>query len=128
MKISNRMSRTKRWFFVCAVFCVFSVNVFAARSVVSDPTKTEAQLKLEEKAKADENIKDTATAESITEIEEGIDKLVLPEDTSLRFNVKEVRISGNTLISTVNSCRSRRISDLCFSGHPRCDSQPRSVS
>ena len=69
-------------------------------SVASDEAMTEytthletkGQLALKEKARTAEKIEAKQKAE--------IEQLDLPEDTSSRFTVRELRISGNNLIST----------------------------
>ena len=108
MDSATRMTRMMCCFFVCIVFCVVTGNAMA--QAVAEPTKTEAQLKLEEKAREEEKIKEKEEAaakarqeaieEAKAKLEEEIAKLDLPEDTSPRLNAKEVRITGNTLIST----------------------------
>jgi hemolysin activation/secretion protein len=64
-------------------------------ATIAEPTKTEAQLKLEEKAK------DVEEAErEKARIDAEIAKLSLPEDLSARFSVRQLQISGNSLIAT----------------------------
>jgi len=104
----TRMTRMMSCFLLCIVFCVAAGNAMA--QTVGEPTKTEAQLKLEEKMRQDEKIREKkeaaakakreAAEKAKAKVEEEIAKLSLPEDSSLRLAVKEVRISGNTLIST----------------------------
>jgi hemolysin activation/secretion protein len=94
-----------RSFLLCIVFCITAGNVMT--ETVAGPPKTEAQLKLEEKRRQEEKIKEKkeAAAKAKREkvkakLEEEISKLDLPEDASLRLTIREVQISGNTLIST----------------------------
>jgi hemolysin activation/secretion protein len=65
---------------------------------IEEPTKTEARLKLEEKAEAEKKEEKKRVTEEISR--EEIAKLDLPEDTSPLMTAKELRISGNTLITT----------------------------
>lgn len=67
--------------------CVASDEAMAEKTV---PIKTDIQSELEKKAKAAEKAKAKPDSEQLN----------LPEDTSLRLSVRELRISGNTLIST----------------------------
>ena len=64
------------------------------------PGKTEIQLKEEKKAKIAEEVEAErkAVEKRIKEAEPG--KLSFPEDTSSRFRIKEMYVSGNKLIST----------------------------
>jgi hemolysin activation/secretion protein len=102
MNITTRMNCC---FLLCIVLFVGTEKAVSA--TIAEPTKTEPQLKLEEKAKKEQSVKEkieavNANQESVGKAkpEEEIAKLNLPEDTSLRLTVKEVIISGNTLIST----------------------------
>jgi hemolysin activation/secretion protein len=56
------------------------------------PVKTEAQLQMEKEAKAAEQVKAKQDLQ--------VEQLNLPEDDTPRFDVKELRINGNSLIST----------------------------
>jgi hemolysin activation/secretion protein len=62
-----------------------------------EPTKTEARLKLEEKAKKEKEKKRRAVSKISRE---EIAMLDLPEDTSALMTAKELRISGNALLTT----------------------------
>ena len=93
----NNMTRMVCCFLLCIVLFV---GAEIAMSAITEPTKTEPQLKLEEKAKREQSIKEKIEAVGKAKPEEEIGKLNLPEDTNLRLTVKEVIISGNTLIST----------------------------
>ncbi|MBN2456707.1 MAG: ShlB/FhaC/HecB family hemolysin secretion/activation protein [Sedimentisphaerales bacterium] len=89
-----------KWFYVlcCIVFCAVAGNVIGKSSDIVEPTKTEAQLKLEEKAKEEKKEKKRKTAAEISP--EEIAKLTLPEDTSSLMTARQLRISGNTLLTT----------------------------
>ncbi len=86
---------------VCGVF-----NTAKAQDPMA--SKTKIQMKLQEQEKSDEGIKARREAaqkekrQTGTEQEIDFGLLNLPEDTSTTFAVKELRISGNTLISTEN--------------------------
>ncbi|MHC4659648.1 MAG: ShlB/FhaC/HecB family hemolysin secretion/activation protein [Planctomycetota bacterium] len=82
---------TKRMLYVALVFlCLGTVVCIAADNTI--PEKTKVQFEAERKAGASEKIEAKEEAE--------VGQLNLPEDTSSRFTVKELRISGNTLIPT----------------------------
>ncbi len=94
-----RMREIKWFYFLCCiVFCIAARDVIAEPVDTSEPTKTEAQLKLEEKAKEEKKGKKKKAAAKIS-IEE-IAKLTLPEDASPLMTAKELRITGNNLITT----------------------------
>ena len=97
MVSATRKTRMMRRFLLCIVFCIAAGNVMA--ETVAEPTKTEAQLKLEEKMRQEEKIKEKKRA-AVEISREEIAKLDLPEDTSLLMTAKELRIIGNTLITT----------------------------
>ena len=63
---------------------------------IQDRQDEAAKAKREGKAKAKREAAERARAK----MEEEIKKLNLPEDTTQRFDVREIRISGNSLIST----------------------------
>ncbi|MHC4497718.1 MAG: ShlB/FhaC/HecB family hemolysin secretion/activation protein [Planctomycetota bacterium] len=82
---------TKRMLYVALVFlCLGTVVCIAADNTI--PEKTKVQFEAERKAGASEKIEAKEEAE--------VGQLNLPEDTSSRLTVKELRISGNTLIPT----------------------------
>ncbi|MHC4259444.1 MAG: ShlB/FhaC/HecB family hemolysin secretion/activation protein [Planctomycetota bacterium] len=90
------MSYTVRMIYFClavlsltVAVCVASDEAMAEKTV---PIKTNIQSELEKKAEATEKAKAGLKPDS--------KQLNLPEDTSLRLSVRELRISGNTLIST----------------------------
>jgi len=89
-----------KWFYFlcCIVFCVATGNARAEAVAEPEPIKTEARLKLEEKAKEEKKKEKKRAAVEISR--EEIAKLDLPEDTSLLMTAKELRIIGNTLITT----------------------------
>jgi hemolysin activation/secretion protein len=95
-----RMKKMKRLAFLCCIaFCVAVSNIRAAEDITE--TKTEDQLKLEEKAtKEKEEMKKEKERAAVEISPEEIAKLVLPEDTSQLITAKELNISGNTLITT----------------------------
>jgi hemolysin activation/secretion protein len=78
------------------MFCIAAGNLIADDIV--EPTKTEAQLKLEEKAKEQKKEDKKISTRKISS--EEISKLNLPLDTSSLMTAKEVRISGNAVMST----------------------------
>jgi len=93
-------TREMKWFtFICCiVFCVAVGNLTGEPVDTEEPTKTEARLKLEAKAK-EEKVKEKKRA--VVEISpEEIAKLNFPEDTSAMMTASELRISGNTLVTT----------------------------
>jgi hemolysin activation/secretion protein len=89
--IMNYVTRT-----ICTALAFLSLASFAC--VMADvpakqvPVKTEAQLEMEKEAKAAQKIR--------AKQELQIEQINLPEDDTPRFEVKELRINGNTLIST----------------------------
>ena len=82
----------------CVVVCVVAGQVAAEKVDVAESIKTEAQLKIEEKAKEEEAGKGAAAVAKISP--EEIAQLELPKDTSPLMTAKELRISGNSLITT----------------------------
>jgi hemolysin activation/secretion protein len=90
------MIGTKRRIFllivqVC-VLCLFSAGYVNAEEI-TDPTKSAEQNQLEQKAR---EARESRQAQDMA-ISSG---LTLPEDTSTRFTVKEIRISGNSLLTS----------------------------
>ena len=67
--------------------CIASDETMAEKTV---PIKTDIRSELKKKTKATEKAKAKPDSEQLN----------LPKDTSLRLSVRELRISGNTLIST----------------------------
>lgn len=91
------------YFVCCIVFCVVAGHLTAVTEEVdiAESIKTEAQVKIEEKKAEEEKMakakKERAAAKISTE---DIAQLDLLEDTSALMTVKELRITGNTLITT----------------------------
>jgi len=85
----------------CFILCItlFGGGGKATAKTVEKPRKTEAQLKLEEKAREEKLTKRKKVVRGKISREE-IAKLKLPRDTSPVMTVKELRISGNALITT----------------------------
>ncbi len=88
----------KRMCCICLGAVVFLSVVVNAADDIPIPTKTEARLKLE--AKAEEEKKEEKKKGTVEISPEEIAKLDLPEDTSPVMTAIQLRISGNTLIST----------------------------
>jgi len=94
--------------FLCAVFCVSAAEAIAEDA--AGPAKSETQLKLEKKAEEAKKIEEKketaakakreAAEKAKAKLEAEIAELNLPQDTTPRLTVRQVRISGNTLIST----------------------------
>ena len=89
----NYVTRT-----ICSGLAFLSLAPFAC--VVADvpakqiPVKTEALLEMDKEAEAAQKIRAKRDLQ--------VEQLNLPEDNTTRFEVKELRINGNTLISTEN--------------------------
>jgi hemolysin activation/secretion protein len=60
MDSTTKMTKLMRSFLLCIVFCIAAGNVMAGP--IAEPTKTEAQLKLEEKAREKKKIKEKEKA------------------------------------------------------------------
>jgi len=88
------------WFYLlcCVVLCVLVMDVAGERVDTREPIKTESQLKLQEKAK--EGMKEEKEISAVKSSAEGIAKLDLPEDRTLLMTAKELRVTGNALITT----------------------------
>jgi hemolysin activation/secretion protein len=90
--------------FVCVGFCFASGYLLAADSI--EPTTAEPEPTLEAKAaeaqraEAAAKRRQKAVERSKAKLEEIITQLNLPQDTSPRLTAKEVRIVGNTKVST----------------------------
>ena len=92
---------TKKYFVFACLFVALCIAAgYADDRSSAEPTKTEDQLKLEEKARSAEQAKQEAAEQAKAMLEEQLAKLDLPEDPSPRFNVRQLRITGNTLITT----------------------------
>lgn len=93
------------------IYCVF-VLVFVSAIVcfanggehpaALSATKTDEQTELEKRAADSEKVKakQEALRKAKAALEEQIEKINLPDDTTPRFTVKEIRIGGNMLITT----------------------------
>jgi len=90
-----------KWFvfLCCIVFCVAVGDAIGERVDIAEPTKTEARLRLEEEKAKEEKKKERKRAAVEISLEE-IANLNLPEDTSPLMTAKELRIIGNTLVTT----------------------------
>ena len=89
-------SSTKmKWFsfLCCIVFAIATGNVIGEPVDIEEPTKTEARLKLEEKAKEEKKEEKKRIVVEISP--EEISKLDLPEDTTALMTAKELRFIGN---------------------------------
>ena len=95
MNCETRMTRTMCSVLLFVVFCIGAGTAIA--STVARPDRTEEQLKIEEEKYRKDAEKYEREKE---EIEAEIAKLSLPEDLSARFSVRQLRISGNTLMAT----------------------------
>jgi hemolysin activation/secretion protein len=87
----------------CIVVCIgFCYTAYAMTADSIEPTTAKPQPKLEAKAAQDQRAKERqeTIVKSKAKLEEMIAQLDLPQDTSPRLTVKEIRIIGNTLIST----------------------------
>lgn len=99
------MNATLRWTRLTWVYCLCCIVVCvgvghgAAEKVdIAESIKTEAQLKIEEKAKEEKKPKPEQPAAKVSP--EEIAQLDFPEDTSLLMTAKELRITGNSLVTT----------------------------
>lgn len=84
-------------------FVLLFLGFFVCGGAMADgtvPGKTEVQLKQEKKVRVAEAIKAEQEAAAKAKREAEIEQLKLPEDTSTRFSVRQLHISGNTLVST----------------------------
>jgi len=94
-----RMTSVKWFSFLfCILLCVAAENAKPEDVVEREPTKTEAQLKLEEKERQ-EMLKGKKKARARISLEE-ISKLDFPADSTPVMTAKEIRISGNKLMTT----------------------------
>lgn len=108
MSSSTTMNRVIWCVLLCAGFSILTLDAIADDIDITRPTKTEAQLKLEEKAREAQRVKEEKEAaakarreaKGKAKLEQEIAKLTLPEDTSPRLMVSELQVSGNTLITT----------------------------
>jgi len=97
----TRMNGIKWLAFLCFImFCVAFSDVKGDSQLRVEPTKKEAQLKLEEKTNEAKKAQEVKPAEKVSS--EEVAKLVLPEDKSQLMTAKELSIIGNTLITTAD--------------------------
>ena len=102
MNSATRMTRT-----VCFLLLIGSVACFTAKAQPLEEKAREAE-KMEEireeaakaKREAAQEAKRKALEKAKAKLEKHIADIDLPEDTTQRFTVRELGISGNTLIST----------------------------
>lgn len=95
MNGTTTMARRVCCVFLCVVFCIPVWNAMA-QNITGSAEAEKIQEKKEASAKARRESIEKTKAKAEVEIA----KLSLPEDTSPRLTVKELRISGNTLITT----------------------------
>jgi hemolysin activation/secretion protein len=95
MKGMTTITRIIRCIFLCIVLCIPVCYVTAGNVVESSESE-----KIQEKKDASAKVKREAVDKAKTKAAEQIASLNLPDDTSPRFTIKEIRISGNTLVST----------------------------
>ena len=102
MKLSKGIARKSRleWFSLicCFGFCVLAKDAIGEPVDITEPIKTESQEKLDEKAKDEEAAGKAKVGGEISEGEIG--QLVFPKDMTSLLTAKELRITGNTLITT----------------------------
>jgi hemolysin activation/secretion protein len=91
------MSSTKTIVCFVLVFLMGSVYCFDA---VAAQRKTEYDPKMEQMREEAQRAKREAHAKAKAKLEEEISEIDLPEDTTQKITVKEIRISGNSLLTT----------------------------
>jgi hemolysin activation/secretion protein len=91
------MNSTKTIVCFVLVFLLGSVFCFAAYSA---ERKTSYDPKMEQMREEAQRAKRQAYEKAKAKLEEEISEIDLPQDTTQRISVKEVRISGNTLLTT----------------------------
>ena len=89
---------TKGVFLSVIILCL--VNTFCMASDNTVPGKIEVPIEGKEKARISAELKAETIAKLKAQKQARLEQLNLPEDTSERFTVKQVRIRGNNLIST----------------------------
>ncbi|MHC4488539.1 MAG: ShlB/FhaC/HecB family hemolysin secretion/activation protein [Planctomycetota bacterium] len=84
------------------IVCIMAEGLTIDNTDAGNIAEVQAQLRRKEKTRAAEEIKSKQEAASRVKAgrEGEVEQLNLLEDTTARFTVKELRISGNTLIST----------------------------
>ncbi|MHC4215183.1 MAG: ShlB/FhaC/HecB family hemolysin secretion/activation protein, partial [Planctomycetota bacterium] len=104
MNREKNMARIMYCIFLCVGFCFAAGHTIAADSI--EPTTAQPEPTLEAKAaearraEAAAKRRQKAVEQSRAKLEEVITQLDLPQDTSPRLTAKEVRIIGNTKVST----------------------------
>ena len=104
MNREKNMVRRMYCIFLCVCFCFAAGYAIAADSI--EPTTAQPEPTLEAKAaqarRAEAAVKrrQKAVETSKAKLEEIITQLDLPQDTSPRITAQEVRIIGNTKVST----------------------------
>ncbi len=91
------MSSTKTIMCFVLVFLLGSVFCFA---VDAAQRKTDYDPKMEQMREDAQRAKRQAHEKAKAKLEEDISEIDLPEDTSQRISIKEIKISGNTLLTT----------------------------
>ena len=91
------MSSTKTIMCFVLVFLLSSVFCFVADAAQQ---KTDYDPKMEQIREEAERAKRQAHEKAKAMLEEEISEIDLPQDITQRISVKEVRISGNTLLTT----------------------------
>ena len=87
-------------FLLCIMFCVLVEDAAGQHVDEREPVKNESQLKIEAKARAREGQKGEKEKTAAKISAEKIAKLNLPKDTSPLMTAKELRVTGNSLITT----------------------------
>ena len=93
-----RWTKAKFYLLSCILFCVLAGDVIAEPVDVRESIKTESQVELEEKATEKPEVKQPRAVGKISD--EEIALLDLPADTTTVFTASELRITGNTLVTT----------------------------
>ena len=91
------MSSTKTILCFVLVFLLGSVFCF---EVLAAERKTEYDPEMEQMREGAKRADREAHEKAKAELEQDISEIDLPEDNTRQINVKEIRISGNTLLTT----------------------------
>ena len=95
MNSTTTMASLVRCIFLCVILCVPIWDTMAGNVVSS----TEAE-QIQKKKDASVKTRREAIEKAKAKLQEEISEIDLPEDTTQRISVKEIRISGNTLLTT----------------------------
>ncbi|MBC8471200.1 MAG: ShlB/FhaC/HecB family hemolysin secretion/activation protein [Planctomycetes bacterium] len=95
MNSTTTMASLVRCIFLCIILCVPIWDTMAGNVVSS----TEAE-QIQKKKDASVKTRREAIEKAKAKLQEEISEIDLPEDTTQRISVKEIRISGNTLLTT----------------------------